>query len=55
MTQRLFHFVRHGEAMGYLRCGWMPHSSLNGTHHGMWSVLCEWICECEPVFPNHKR
>jgi hypothetical protein len=52
---RTFHYVRHSELADWLRCGWLAHDSLNDTHHGQYSSLCEWICDCEMVRPISKR
>jgi hypothetical protein len=42
-----YQFVRIERADDYLKCGWIPHAALDGTGHGMWSVLMEWIeCPC---------
>jgi hypothetical protein len=42
-----YQFVRIERADDYLKCGWLPHAALEGTGHGMWSVLMEWIeCPC---------
>ena len=30
----------------WLALGWLPLPSLEGTHHGHWSVHCVWICDC---------
>ena len=43
----IFRFVRIPHAMDYVLLGWLPHPSLDGTRHGRWSVLFEWIdCSC---------
>lgn len=49
---RTFRYVRIPEAMDWLSVGWLPHVALAGTHHGEWSILCEWLCECRPVMPR---
>jgi len=43
---RLHRLVRIPEAMDWLALGWLPLPSLDGTHHGKWSVHCVWICDC---------
>lgn len=48
----LHKFVRHEFALDYLRCGWLALPSLDGTHHGAWSVHCVWLCGCAPVYPR---
>lgn len=52
MRMSFFRFVRHEDAPDWLRCGWLARPILNGTHHGLWSVAVEWVCDCKPVFPN---
>jgi hypothetical protein len=48
-----FHrWVRHHRVMDYLRLGWLALPSLDGTHHGCWSVHCIWLCNCEAVEPR---
>lgn len=49
---RLFHYVRISEVERWLACGWMAHASLDGCHHGNWSVLMERFCDCEPSQPD---
>lgn len=46
MTERWFHFVRIGDLADWLMCGWLPTEALVETHHGQYSVLCEWPCGC---------
>lgn len=52
MKNSLFRFVSHEQAADYLRCGWIARPILNGTHHGFWSVAVEWLCDCDPVYPE---
>jgi hypothetical protein len=47
----LHRFVLHDRVPDYLRLGWLALSSLEGTHHGFWSVHCAWLCGCKPVEP----
>lgn len=49
---RTFHFARLTEIGDWLALGWLPHDALQGTHHGNWSVLVEWICSCNAVRPR---
>lgn len=49
---KTFHFVRHPEVLDWLRVGWIARPALEGTHHGQWSALCEWLCDCTPVRPT---
>ena len=39
--------VRHHLALDYVLLGWIPSPGLNGTGHGLWSVLLTWReCAC---------
>jgi hypothetical protein len=49
---RTFHYVRHNDVPDWLRCGWIARAALDGIHHGEWSVLCEWLCNCKMVKPK---
>jgi hypothetical protein len=42
-----FRYIRLPLADAAVRLGWLPHPGLIGTHHGHWSVLMEWLCECK--------
>lgn len=46
MTVRTFHYARMECLEDWLRLGWVARAGLAGTHHGEWSMLCEWLCEC---------
>lgn len=48
---KTFHLVRLPAVPDWLRCGWIAHPSLDGTGHGEWSALCEWLCTCKMVRP----
>ncbi len=48
MTHR---WVLHHRVPDYLRCGWLALPTLEGTHHGLWSVHCIWLCGCHPPYP----
>ena len=49
-------FVRYHELEDYLRMGWNPSNDLDGTHHGHWTVLCHWLCDCPmPVLQRVSR
>lgn len=54
-NEKTFAFVRLNHAEDYLRCGWIPHDSLQNTSHGEYSVLMEYIdCGCrEMPRPGH--
>ena len=47
-----FHrWVIHERVPAYLLLGWIALPSLEGTHHGRWSVHCVWLCGCACVEP----
>jgi hypothetical protein len=52
MTDRIFHFVRNENVRDWLLCGWLAHPSLQGTGHGQWSCLMEWLCSCKMPRPR---
>jgi hypothetical protein len=56
MRQQTFHFVRHSEALDWLRLGWLARPTLERTHHGEYSVMMEWLCDCEmPLLRREAR
>jgi hypothetical protein len=48
----LHRWVRHHVAMDYVRLGWLPLSTLDGTSHGAWSIHVVWLCSCKPIEPK---
>jgi hypothetical protein len=42
----IFRYVRLHDVERWMRCGWLPLDGLDGTHHGHWSVLMAWLCDC---------
>lgn len=52
MTDRWFRYVRLDEISDWILCGWLPTTALVQTHHGQYSVLCEWLCACRMVQPT---
>ena len=43
------------QTQAYLKLGWVPQATLEGTSHGYWSVHFVWICpECQPVEPQRE-
>ena len=48
---RTFHLVRIPDVSEWLRLGWIARPSLEGTRHGEWSALCEWLCACPMARP----
>lgn len=49
------HYVRLPDVHDWLLCGWVASPALNGTHHGFWSALMIWPCDCDPVFPQMAK
>lgn len=47
----VFRFVRHEAALDHARLGWHLADTLEGTPHGLWSVLMQWLCGCPEVVP----
>jgi hypothetical protein len=53
MTPSVHRWVRHQTAEDYLKLGWVPQCTLEGTTHGLWSVHMVWICDvCQPREPK---
>ncbi len=40
-NEKVFSYVKWPNLAAAIKDGWIPHRSLDGTHHGVWSVLCE--------------
>lgn len=51
-SESVFAYVRYEQAADFLRTGWLPHPSLQGTNHGNYAVLMEWPCKCPIPFPR---
>jgi len=49
---KTYHYASIDRLNDWLALGWLPHLALEGTHHGYWSVLVEWICSCPMVRPK---
>jgi len=50
-SARQHRYIRIPQVMEWLRLGWLPLPSLDGSTHGNWSVHCVWICDCPvPAF-----
>jgi hypothetical protein len=51
-----FRYVVHADVPDYLRCGWLALPALEGTHHGYYSVLMAWLCQCTvPIIQNNGK
>jgi hypothetical protein len=48
----LFRYVAHQDAESYLKLGWVNTLALHDCHHGQYSDLYHWPCECPPVEPS---
>jgi hypothetical protein len=46
-----YRFVRHHKVLDYARVGWDIADTLQGTHHGRWSILMVWRCQCPEITP----
>ena len=52
---RIFRYVLIELAEDYCRLGWVPSPALEGTHHGDYSVLMEWMCGCPVIEPSRRN
>ena len=52
MTEQTFYYVPKPMAQEYIALGWKPHGSLEGTHHGCFSILMEGCGDGEPRIPK---
>lgn len=50
----LHRYVLHDHVPDYLRLGWLALPTLEGTHHGCWSVHCVWLCGCRCAEPRDE-
>lgn len=48
---RLFRYIPLSLVDRAMALGWAPTQALAGTHHGGYSVLCEWLCSCPEAWP----
>ena len=49
---RTFRYVRLERVPDWLRAGWIARPALDGTHHGEYSALLEWLCDCPMAVPR---
>lgn len=57
MTKRaqIFYYAPKAKAHEFLEAGWEAHpKTLDGTHHGEYSVVMEWTKDDEPVMPPRE-
>lgn len=52
MAARVHRFIPLTRVPDYLRLGWLALPTLEGTHHGFWSVHLVWLCGCDVVDPR---
>jgi hypothetical protein len=48
----IYRFAPLALALDYCRLGWAPSNALQGLHHGQYSVLMCWLCDCPLVEPE---
>jgi hypothetical protein len=36
----------------YVRVGWIVEDTMDDCHHGRYSILMKWLCECPVVEPR---
>lgn len=49
---RTFHYAPLHNINDWLSLGWLPHAAFASSHHGNYSVLVEWLCDCQFVRPK---
>jgi hypothetical protein len=55
-TIMILRYVPRRRVPAYQALGWVAHDCLNGTPHGLFSMLCEWPLELgEPVEPEPEE
>ena len=52
MTIKIFKYVDHEHVEKYEALGWRAVNSLQGTVHGLYSTLMEWIGPGDPTEPK---
>jgi hypothetical protein len=54
--EKVLRYARYPDVDAYLKQGWIYRPGLEGCHHGEWSVILEWLCECPvPGSSNSER
>jgi|GEM_PF-5693586 len=48
----VYHYVPNGFVYLWEKVGWKALPALTGTSHGLYSTLCKWEGEGEPVRPT---
>ena len=54
VTSRIFRYAPVELALDYCRLGWAPSPALEGTYHGEFAVLMEWLCGCPAREPGRS-
>jgi hypothetical protein len=49
---RTFRFVVHHRILDYARLGGVIEDTMEDCHHGEYSILMEWLCDCPVVAPR---
>jgi hypothetical protein len=52
---RTFRYCVFSRLDDALRMGWIIADSLQGSHHGDYAVLVEWLCPCAPPWFKGER
>ena len=50
----VYHYVPNGFVYLWEEVGWKALPALNGTSHGLYSTLCKWEGEGEPIRPTQE-
>jgi hypothetical protein len=57
MTTRaqILFYAPKARAHEFLELGWIAHpKTLNGTHHGEFSIVMEWLGDDDPIMPESR-
>jgi hypothetical protein len=52
---RTFKWVRIAKLDDWLSCGWIVSVPNAPMHHHLYSLLCEWLCDCKIVMPDNHQ
>jgi hypothetical protein len=50
--EKTFRFVVHYRVLDYARLGWIIEDTVEDCHHGEYSILMEWLCDCPVAEPR---
>ena len=48
-------YVPSDRAEDYCRLGWCIADPLEDAPHGLYRVMCAWLCQCKPVEPRELQ